>query len=217
MVRTPSPLGPPGPGPAAGADVEPGAVGVTRLLQRMSSGDDSAEAELAEALYRELHTRARGYVGRSPGGDTLQATALVHEVWMRVRRVGEFEWRDRHHFFATASRAMRQILVDRSRARRRLKRDARRVDQPLDEIVVEFERRSGNLDRLDAALVRLGERNPELAKIVELRFFGGLEAVEAAEVMGLSLRTLERRWTVARAWLRAELVAPPDDAGGRRG
>lgn len=214
-MSPPSPSSDPRPrSPETPSRPDPATLQVTQLLQRMSAGDGSAEEELARALYRELHSRARGYVGRRPANETLQATALVHEVWMKVRRVADFEWRDRQHFFATASRAMRQILVDRSRARRRLKRDARRVDQPLDEIVVEFERRSGDLDQLDRALVKLGGRNPELARLVELRFFGGLEAAEAAEVMGMALRTFERRWAVARAWLRAELASSSPDSEG---
>lgn len=178
---------------------------VTQLLRRMASGDDRAEEELASCLYRELYERARSITTGSPE-DSLQATALLHEAWMRVRRGGASGWRDRAHFFATASRAMRQILVDRARARRRLKRDAGRLDMPLDEIVVDFERRSGDLERVDEALEKLATRNAELASLIELRFFGGLSTTEAAAVLGVTLRTLERRWEMARTWLQAELA-----------
>ena len=178
---------------------------VTGLLRRIGTGDGAAEGELFQVLYAELHGRAQRQMEGQRPDHTLQATALVNEVWMRVARSGKADWQDRNHFLATASRAMRQILVDHARARRRKKRSSEGERVPLDSLVESFEARSGDLASLDSALANLARRDPVLAKAVDLRFFGGLTMGEAARALGLAERTLARRWAVVRAWLKAEL------------
>lgn len=178
---------------------------ITLLLRRLNDGDDGAGPRLFELLYHELHEQARLCMrGQSPA-HTLQATALVNEAFLRVAG-GNGDWENRHHFLGVAARAMRSVLVDHARRKKRRKRGDGHDRVPLDGVSLAFEERSADLLDLDAALLRLEERDPRAAQVVTLRFFGGCSMPEIAEMLEVSVSTAERDWTVARAWLRRELA-----------
>ncbi len=164
----------------------------------------AVSGQLFTTLYDTLRAQARAAMRGQPRSHTLQPTALVNEVFIKLANQGA-EWHSRAHFLSVAARAMRAILVDHARNKTRQKRKAagRRVE--LDGLLVAFEERSLRLLELDAALGRLAELDDRAARIVELRFFGGLAGPDIAEVMGVPLRTVERDWMYARAWLHAEL------------
>jgi RNA polymerase sigma factor (TIGR02999 family) len=165
--------------------------------------------ELAALVYNELRRLAAGYMRREAPGQTLQPTALVHEAYLRLAGAGT-PWKDRHHFIGIAARSMRQILVERARARGALKRWGQLDRVSLIESLAMAP--DGNVDMLpalDEALSRLERLDPEQARIIELRFFAGLTVEEAADALGLSPATLKRRWSLARAWLFRELSASP--------
>lgn len=175
---------------------------VTRLLQRISAGESGAADELYAALYDELRQRASAVLGIR-GSHTLQPTAIVHEAWLRIRG-HEKDFASRAHFFGVAAKAMRSVLVDHVRARRTQKRGGSgRV--PLDDAVEALETRVPDLVELDEVLRRLEAMDPQLAKIVEVRFFAGLTLAETATTLGISTATVERGWRAARAWLRVAL------------
>jgi RNA polymerase sigma factor (TIGR02999 family) len=178
---------------------------VTGILRRARAGETEAREELLRIFYDELHRRAAHCMAGQPAAHTLQATALVHETYMRLTAGAEPSWVDRTHFLAAASRAMRHVLVDHARTRKRVKRSPQGEQVPLDHIVVTYEDRSFDLAALDGALEKLAEFDSTMSRAVELRFFGGLTFDETAEVLGLSKRTLERRWQVTRTWLHAEM------------
>ena len=179
---------------------------VTQWLQALRA---DAEAVPPRAVYRslydELHRRARGYMRRESPEHTLSATGLVHEAWLRMNEQNRTEWRDRGHFIAVASTMMRRILVDHALAKRADKRAAEL--QPLSTTLLD--REGSNLDRdvvaVHDALLAFEAVDPRAAKVVELRYFGGLELEEIGEALGVSLATVKRDWTVARAWLRREM------------
>ena len=198
------------PVPAAGRDrgsaVESSSEArVTRLLNRYAGGDSEAGEQLFPLVYDELRKLARRYMGGNDRGHTLQPTALVNEAWLRLVDQETAGFDGRRNFYALASRIMRSVLVDHARARCAEKRGGgqRRITLYDDAGVQE----SGSIDllALDEALERLTEVDPELARIVELRFFGGLNHPEIARATGSSLRTVERNWRLARAWLHGEL------------
>jgi RNA polymerase sigma factor (TIGR02999 family) len=164
-------------------------------------------AALAPLVYDELRRLAAGYLRRERPGQTLQPTALVHEAYLRLAGVGS-PWTDRRHFIAIAARSMRQILVERARARGAKKRWAELDRVTLSDSLVSATDPHDMLPALDEALSRLEEIDPEQARIVELRFFAGLTVEEAADALGLSPATLKRRWSLARAWLFRELSDP---------
>ena len=178
----------------------------TTLLRRSAGGDAAAGAALFESLYAELHRLAGGYLGGQGAEHTLQATALVHEAYLKLTGSDPTTWNDHQHFLATASRAMRQVLVDHARRKGRDKRrpDGQRV--LLDELVEEAEERSRGLLAFDEALSQLAEVDPQAARVVELRFFVGLSVRETARVMELSGRRIERDWSFAKAWLKRTLA-----------
>jgi RNA polymerase sigma factor (TIGR02999 family) len=184
-----------------------------RLLSQARSGSESASGELLQLLYGELRDVARRCMEREHAGHTLQPTALVHEAWLRLFSGNETpSWESRAHFVHTVARAMRRVLIDHARARRSEKRGAGVRPEPLDRTIAYFEEHSIELLDLDRALAKLEEFDPELAHLVELRFFGGLSIPEIAPLLGVSVPTIERRWRVARGWLRGELHAE-DDSG----
>lgn len=160
---------------------------------------------LFEALYAELRARAQQVMRQAGPGHTLQATALVAEAYMRIRKSKQSEWSDRDHFLRSASRAMRHVLVDHFRAKQAGHRPAGRVEQELDLFAAPYEERGGDLEELNEALTRLESRDPRMAKAIELRFFGGLENEEIARLVGMKLRSFERRLKIAKAWLHSEL------------
>ena len=172
----------------------------TRILSRLRAGEAGAAEELAEIVYEELHRIASGAMARARPDHTLQPTALLNEAWLRLIGL-EVDWESRAHFLGVASRAMRSVLVDHARARAADKRGGNLERVELDEAFALFEQRSGDLLELEAALERLTNLDPDLARIVELRFFGGLSHPEVARVTGGSLRGVERGWRTARDWL----------------
>jgi RNA polymerase sigma factor (TIGR02999 family) len=159
---------------------------------------------LVPVVYDELRRLAAGYIRRERPGQTLQPTALVHEAYLRLADAGS-PWNDRRHFIAIAARSMRQILVERARARGAKKRWAALDRVTLSDSLVAASDPHSMLPALDEALTRLEQIDPEQARIVELRFFAGLTVEEAADALGLSAATLKRRWSLARAWLFREL------------
>lgn len=193
---------------SAGEEREPaGAAGeATRLLRRLREGDERAADELVPLVYAELHRLARRAMADLPPGHTLQPTALLNEAWVRLTHGGGAGFEDREHFLAVASRAMRSVLVDRARRRGARKRGGGAERLELDRVVAVLEERSADLVALDEALEDLAQLDPELARIVEMRFFGGLKHPAVASVLGVSLRSVERGWSTARAWLHARLA-----------
>jgi RNA polymerase sigma-70 factor, ECF subfamily len=178
---------------------------ITRILIAAREGDRDAVDRLLPAVYDELRARAANYLKRERVSHTLQPTALVHEAYMRLVNYEKVDWQCRAHFFATASEAMRRILVDHARTRRRGKRGGGAVQVTLDEMVGPLEVQDYDVLALHEALERLAELDERQAKIVELRFFGGLSNHEIAEVLHLSERTVRADWVHARAWLAIEL------------
>jgi RNA polymerase sigma factor (TIGR02999 family) len=177
---------------------------VTRILRRWADGDASAEAALFDQLYDSLRALARSRLARERADHTLQPTALVHEAWLKLSQGAAVDWRDRAHFIAVAARAMRQILVDAGRRRRAQKRDGRILPTAGLGLGGHGADAVELLD-LDEALQRLEALQPEHARIVELRYFGGLSIEEAAAVMDVSVATVNRGWRAARAWLYLQL------------
>jgi RNA polymerase sigma factor (TIGR02999 family) len=184
-------------------------------VSNQESGRPAAE-EAAPAVYDELRRLAASYMRRERPGQTLQATALVHEAYLRLAGVGT-PWTDKRHFLAIAARSMRQILVERARARGAQKRWGGMTRVAITESLVAAATDDDMLPALDEALTRLERIDPEQARIIELRYFVGMGVEEAAGTLGISPATLKRRWALARAWLFRELTAalPPD--GGHRG
>lgn len=162
-------------------------------------------SELIPVVYEELRKIARGQMSRESGPQTLSATALVHEAWLRVG--GEVRWQSRRHFFGAAAEAMRRILIERARAKARVKHggELERVD--FDNIEIEAPTAGEDVIALDEALAKFMREDPEAAEIVNLRYFAGLKWSEIAEMTGMKERELNRQWEFARAWLRTEMNA----------
>jgi RNA polymerase sigma factor (TIGR02999 family) len=177
----------------------------TALLVRVNEGDVAAANELLPLVYEQLRALAGSYFRGQPADHSLQPTALVHEAYLKLVNAPSSNWQGRVHFCAVAATAMRQILHDRARRRRTAKRggDARRV--PLEQMETPTGGEKIDLVALDEALERLGQLAPRQARIVELRFFGGLTIAQAADVLAVSPATVENDWRVARAWLNREL------------
>jgi len=178
---------------------------VTKLLAALKNGDAHAERNLVALLYRELHGLARMYMRRERPDHTLQPTALVNEAYLRLMGQNAKAWEGRNHFVASAAIAMRRVLVDHARRRRAAKRPGGKQKVELDEILGSAGPRIEELLILDEALTRLAGWNGRHARLVEMMFFGGLTVEEAAGVLGISVRTAERDWKAARAWLQAQL------------
>jgi RNA polymerase sigma factor (TIGR02999 family) len=174
---------------------------VTKLLGAWRGGDEGAFGKLIPLVQPELHRLAHHYMSQERAGHTLQTTALLDEAYLRLADNTKPRWQNRTHFFAAAAQLMRRIMVDHARERQALKRGhgARKVR--LDEAASVTERRSEELLALDDALERLAGQDPRKSQIVELRYFGGLTVKETAEFLKLSLRTVEREWNMAKAWL----------------
>lgn len=184
---------------------------VTELFRRAREGNAEAREQLFPLLYEELRRLAARKIGREFGPQTLQATALVHEAYMRLIPDRDLEWNDKAHFLAIAARSMRQVLVDRARARHAGKRGGRDVPVTLSDALLDRiggpDSAPGTVDliALDTALDKLNALDPKQSEMVELRFFGGLTIEETAEAMRCSPATVKRLWTFAQAWLRREL------------
>jgi RNA polymerase sigma factor (TIGR02999 family) len=177
---------------------------ITALLVRWNGGDASARDELVSLVYGELRRMAAARLRGTPGG-SLQPTVLVHEVYLRLAGADAMQWQNRAHFFAVAARAMRQIVVDEARRKHAAKRGGHELRVTLDEGIA-AEREEVDLVALDGALERLAAADEYQARLVEMRFFGGLTFEEIAVLSDLSLATVKRRWRLARAWLFRELA-----------
>lgn len=184
---------------------EEGVMDATELLRAWGEGDQAALNELVPLVERELHRLARAYMRRERQGHTLQATALVNEVFLRLAHTANPRWQDRAHFVGIAARLMRQVLVDHARSRGYRKRGggARRV--PLDTALLITPEPELDVLAVDRALEAFATIDARKSQVVELRFFGGLSVEETADVLGLSVETVKRDWRVAKLWLSREL------------
>jgi RNA polymerase sigma factor (TIGR02999 family) len=179
---------------------------VTQWLQQLGDANPQASSQLFEVLYDDLRRMARNHLRKENPGHTLSATSLAHEAWFRMAEQSRTQWKNRSHYLAVASTMMRRILVNHELARRADKRDAELVPVTmggLEQIGAPPDR---DLVAVHEALLAFEEVDARAAKVVELRFFGGLENEEVAEVLGVSLATVKRDWAVARAWLHRELA-----------
>jgi RNA polymerase sigma factor (TIGR02999 family) len=179
---------------------------VTVLLKAMTAGDENAPEKLLPIIYNDLRRLAGAYLSNERKDHTLQATALVHEAYIRLVDWENVSWQNRAHFFAVAAQVMRRILVDHARGKKAEKRSGFGQKFALDEAVSFPEKKDVDLVALDDALSELEKTDPRQAKIVELRFFGGLTIEETAEALRVSPATVKNEWTFAKAWLRLELT-----------
>jgi RNA polymerase sigma factor (TIGR02999 family) len=184
---------------------EQGTQDVTTLLQAWTGGDQNARDQLLPVLYDELRRTARAYMRRERSGHTLQTTALVNEAFLRLVDIHQVQWRDRVHFLTMAAQLMRRILVDHARRRGYLKRGGGESPVPLDESAFISPGRNSHLALIDDALNALAKRDTRKAKVVEMRFFGGLSVEETAAALNVSTQTVMRDWSLAKAWLRREM------------
>ena len=180
---------------------------ITQWLASYKGGDTTALASLLPLVYDELHRRAVRAFSHERSGHTLQPTALVNEVYLRLMAQENATWQNRAQFFAIAAQMMRRILVSHARARQSAKRGGGEACITLDEGLAAAPTRDVNLVALDEALTKLATIDPDKSRMVELRFFSGLSVEETAEVMGLSPRTIDRQWHTAKAWLHREIAA----------
>lgn len=196
----------------------PDSVDITGLLKAWGRGDQQALDQLTPLVYAQLREQARRYIRSESSSVTLQSTALVHEAYLRLVNAHAVDCHDRVHFFALSARIMRRILIDAARARTASKRGggATRVDRSsavdLDQIVADDARASDLLCALDDALESLARIDSRRARVIELRFFGGLSVEETADVLGVSPQTVMRDWRLARAWLACELRDDAEEA-----
>ena len=194
---------------------------ITRILEAIDEGDAHAAEELLPLVYNELRRLAAQKLSREKPGQTLQATALVHEAYIRLVGSDDQQWDSRGHFFAAAAEAMRRILIDNARRKECVKHGgaSRRVHLVKTDLAIEAptlatEDPTIDLVALDDALAKLGTEEPKIAELVNLRFFAGLTMKQTAQMLGIPLRTAERHWTYARAWLHNEING--DEDFGRR-
>ena len=180
---------------------------ITLLLRRISEGDARAESDLYSAVYGELRRLAGWFLRRERPGHTLQATALVHEAYLRLIGQSGPEWKDRAHFFRVAASVMRHILVDYARQHQARKRGGQAHRVELDADLVISDQRCDFVLTIDEALTRLAKLDERQAEIVVMRFFGGMTEEEIGLILGVSTRTIKRDWSVAKAWLHAELAS----------
>lgn len=179
---------------------------ITLLLQKWRQGDSAAFDELARYVYDDLHRRAAAYMRNERPGHSLQSTGLVHEAFLKLIEKKQIAWQDRNHFFAVAAQTMRRILVDYARTRKRDKRGGNNEDVPLDDAkTISLGVSEVDLVALDEALARLSTFDERQARVVELKYFGGMTLDETADVIGVSRVTIRRDWHIARAWLRSQL------------
>jgi RNA polymerase sigma factor (TIGR02999 family) len=182
-----------------------GTAEITRLLHAWRNGDEGALECLTPLVYGELRKIAHGYMRGEREGATLQATALVNEAYLRLVDAGRVDWQDRAHFFAVSAQMMRRILVDAARTRLRAKRGGQAAKLNLDEVPDLSSDRSDDLVAVDDALCALAKLDPRKARVIELRFFGGLSVEETAAVLKISPQSVMRDWRLARSWLMREL------------
>lgn len=178
---------------------------ITRILSDWNNGDETAGDRLLPFVYDELKRSARFLMARERSGHTLQPTALVHEAFLKLSTLNSIEWKNRRHFYHFVSKLMRQILVDHVRRHTTSKRGSAQIHFSIDDLQIPAEERAGSILRLDEVLTRLAKFDPRQAKIVEMRYFGGMTTTEIAEALEISERTVAREWQSARLWLFREL------------
>ena len=184
---------------------------VTQILSQIEQGDPSAAEQLLPLVYDELRKLATAKLAQEKPGLTLQATALVHEAYLRLVDVEKTQnWDSRRHFFSAAAESMRRILVEKARRKQRLKHGGAVRRVPLDEVEIESAASQLDLLALDEALARLADEAPEKAEVVQLRFFAGLSHEEVAEILGVSTITVKRHWRYARVWLLRQMESGGD-------
>ncbi len=188
-------------------------LGLTGLLQAWSSGDANALERIVAQVYPELHAIARRFLSRERPGHTLQATALVNEAYLRLMDLNKIDWRDRVHFFAVGARVMRHILVDYARSKGNAKHGGGVRHLDLNEALLVSNNTDPALVRMDDALNELAQFDPRKAQIVEMRYFGGLNANDIATVLGVSPKTVNRDWSLAKAWLARAMMSHDHNAG----
>jgi RNA polymerase sigma factor (TIGR02999 family) len=188
---------------------------ITRMLVAWRNGDSQAFEKLAPVVYRELHRLAKRYLAKERPGHTLQTTALVHEAYLRLIDANHVPWQSRTHFFAVSAQMMRRILVDFARSHQALKHGGAARPMTLDDAAVISREPDPNLVAMDDALNILATLDARQCQVVELRFFGGLSLEETAEVLKVSVGTVRRDWTLARAWLHRELSGGSPATGAR--
>jgi len=174
---------------------------ITQVLHAMGRSEAGASEKLLPLVYAELRRLAAARMAHEMSGQTLQPTALVHEAWLRLVSDGDRTWQNRAHFFGAAAEAMRRILIERARHKSRLKHGGGQARLNIEDLELAQTTPDDKVLLVDEALVRLKEEDPELERIVVLKFFGGLSNEEIAETLGLAPRTLDREWAYARAWL----------------
>lgn len=184
---------------------------ITCVLKAASNGDPEALSNLLPLVYRELREMAQSWMAKTPPGQTLQPTALVHEAYLRLVSRDAQTWENRGHFFFAAGRAMRDILIERARSRKSLKRGGHRARVDFGQLEVAMDAPGDDLLALDEALSRFEQEFPRESRIVTLRFFAGLSHVETSRALNVPLRTIERDWRFARAWLHQALSADHED------
>lgn len=185
--------------------MDPSTFEITGLLRAWSGGDQKALDKLAPLVYAELHRTAHRYMARERPGHTLQTTALVNEIYLRLVDTKEVNWQDRAHFFGICARLMRRVLTDFARTKGFLKRGGRTPHVALDEALVVSPKPRADLVALDEALNELSKHDPRKSQVVELRFFGGLTVEETAEALKVSTETVKRDWELAKVWLLREM------------
>jgi RNA polymerase sigma factor (TIGR02999 family) len=178
---------------------------VTMLLSALTNGEEGAASKLIPVVYDELRRLAASYMRRERVDHTLQATALVNEAYLKLIEQRAVNWQSRAHFFGVAAQLMRRILIDYARGHTREKRGGEQKKVSLDEVILFSEQQADELLAVDDSLNLLAKMDPRQARVVELRFFAGLSVEEAAEALGVSPKTVKRDWSVAKAWLYADL------------
>ena len=193
---------------------DPSKAELTQLLRAWSEGDGEALERLTPLVEKELHRLAHKYMSRENPGNTLQTTALVNEVYLRLVDVHEVSWQDRAHFFAISARMMRRILTDFARSRNQQKRGGAAWHVSFDEALAVSLEQHAEILAIDDALVELAALDPRKSQVVELRFFGGLSVEETAEVLKVSPETVKRDWRFAKSWLHRVLSGEKGDEAG---
>lgn len=192
----------------------PSSIEVTQLLKAWGQGDEGALGRLIPLVQQELHRLAHCYMSREKPDHTLQTTALVNEVYLRLVNIAQVSWQDRAHFFAIAARMMRRILTDFARSRNYQKRGGAALHVSFDEALVVSQEKDAEIVAVDEALSALAAVDPRKSQVVELRFFGGLSVEETAEVLKVSPETVKRDWRFAKAWLHRALSGGKSDEAG---
>lgn len=193
--------------------MDPSAADVTTLLNKLAASDQAAGDQLIPLIYEELRQLAVRQFRHERPGHTLQATALVHEVYLKLAGQPNARWQSRAHFFAVASQLMRRILVDYARTQQRVRRGGKQEKVSLDEVLLVAPDRTHELLSVHESLSRLEKLDARQGRIVELRYFGGLTVDETAEVLRISSKTVTREWNMAKAWLYGELKERREDDG----